>query len=367
MGTSPHYGRCACCGRRFRQRTGPGRRRDYCDARCRRRAQRQRDGQAAPAPQAPGPWGRDLAEELHALTGRLVVAEQQREALPVLLELAGLLVKETGYYVAAAVQDARSRGNGWGAVAAAAGVSTETARARWGESRVKRLLARRAREHQRSPGAATARGRPLPCATGTGRALRTGEVLSSQKLGAALSHLQRAAALPVGEAARQADLSPSYVSRILAGDRIPAWPVVHMLATIFGGDAGELRILWEAAQGIAPPARQTVEGAAARLNAALRGLHLAAARPDAGRLCAGTRLTEELVQAVLEGRHVPDWPTLSTLVTRLAAQPAAIRPLWEDVHYAFLVSHDIFPAGGLPRARPPGCGPGPADVPPETA
>ncbi|MFC9227425.1 helix-turn-helix domain-containing protein [Streptomyces decoyicus] len=242
-----------------------------------------------------------------------------------------------------------------------------TARGWWGERRVKRLLARRARQQclcpaRRSSAQSAAKavdsapvGEDAGCGPG-GRA--------SRKLASALSHMQRSSGMTIHDAAQQADLSPSYVSRILAGDRVPNWPVVHMLATIFGGRAQELRTLWESAQGVAYPARQDVHSAAQRLQDALRGLYLAASCPELAGV-RGRGLTTQAAGEALRGEVVPDWPTTSALITWLGGHPADVRPLWEDVHYAFLTSHDVFPCGGLSRSRLPepeaGNGPEPGD------
>ncbi|MEV0375892.1 helix-turn-helix transcriptional regulator [Streptomyces sp. NPDC050636] len=273
-----------------------------------------------------------------------------------LLEHANSVTREVGYYTAAAVHDARADGTGWDAVAAAAGVSIETARDRWGERKVKRLLARRAQERCPCPSHRISRPRhaaesvdPAPSAAPAGGA--------SQKLASALSYLQRKSTLTIQDAAQQADLSPSYVSRVLAGERVPSWPVVHMLATIFGGNAAELRVLWESAQGVAYPSRQTVEGAAQRLQDALRGLYLAAACPDLEQLSVEGELSAAAVGEVLRGDVVPDWATTGALIARLGGRPGDFRRLWEEFHYAFLASQVLFPPGGLPRSALPDVGP----------
>ncbi|MFD8381746.1 helix-turn-helix domain-containing protein [Streptomyces sp. NPDC059679] len=364
MGTSAIYARCAQCGRRFRQRTGPGRKKDYCETSCRRRAQRLRDGEAAAAPSAGScGWGRQVADDGLVLAARLAEAEREGVPLAELLAHADRLSASVDCYVAAAVQDARAEGTGWAAVAQAAGVSVETARVRWNERKVKRLLARRDQgpplKHAEPPrGAPGGAGRqsPVPEVAGTGGARR--------QLAAALSELQRTSSVTLQEAARQAELSPSYVSRVLTGSRLPAWPVVYMLGTIFGGSAGDLKFLWERAQGVCPPARQSVAAAATRLQSALRGLYLAAGRPDPWRLAkeSGASLSADAVREVLDGDLIPDWWTVEELVVRLGGDAVSIRPLWEDLHYAFLASRDVFPEGGLPRSGLPGTEAGPGDV-----
>ncbi|MGW0313987.1 helix-turn-helix domain-containing protein [Streptomyces flavidovirens] len=298
------------------------------------------------------PWGRSLAEQVNALSAALVEAELQAAPLGVLLEFAVRLENEVDCYTAAAVNDARSRGASWADVGVAAGVSADNARARWSAGAVRRLLERRAGRqplrlprtpHSQRP---AANGGPGPSAAGG-----NGPV---GRLAGALSYLQRTSQVSVAEAARQADLSPSYVSRILAGDRLPAWPVVHMLATIFDGSADDVRVLWERAQGPAAAPRQSVDAAAGRFRGALRGLYLAAACPEPAGLCAGTNLSPERIRAILGGDQIPDWPTTAHLVSRLQAPPADIRPLWEDVHYAFLASQVSFPTDGLTHRAPGG-------------
>ncbi|MCP9211469.1 helix-turn-helix domain-containing protein [Streptomyces sp. NEAU-Y11] len=291
------------------------------------------------------------------LAARLAEAERKKEALPDLLSHADRLARNVGCYTAAAVQDARSGGTGWGVVAQAAGVSVETARAKWSDPKVKRLLARRDQQWSAPPEPAVGKWAAAkgddetPPGRDGGRAEQ-----ARQKLAAALSHLQRQSSMTLQDAAQEAALSPSSVSRVLAGARLPAWPTVHMLATIFGGQAGELRFLWERAQGVSFPVRRSVTGAASQLQAALRGLYLAAGSPELRRLCkgGGPALTPEVVQEVFGGGLIPDWPTLEDLVVRLGGEASAIRPLWEDMHYAFLASRDVFPAGGLPRSGLPG-------------
>ncbi|MGW7604148.1 helix-turn-helix domain-containing protein [Streptomyces antimycoticus] len=363
MGTSAAYTRCALCGRRFRQRTGPGRKKDYCDTSCRRRAQRLRDGQAMVAsPSVSLGWGRQVADDGLVLAARLAEAERERVPLAELLAHADRLSVNVACYVAAAVQDARAQGSGWAAVAEAAGVSVETARVRWSEQKIKRLLARRdqrwpapLKHSQPPPGGRGTAGQQFPAQDSTTEGAR-------RQLAAALSSLQRSSSVTLQEAAQQAELSPSYVSRVLAGSRLPAWPVVHMLATIFGGNAGDLKFLWEWAHGGCPPTRQSVAGAARRLLWALRGLYLAAGMPGLPSLAGegDQALTAETLQEVLEGELVPDWRTVEELVVRMGGDPASVRPLWEDLHYAFLASfRDVFPEGGLPRSGLPGTEPDP--------
>lgn len=348
---APRHGRCAFCGREFQQRSGPGRRKAYCDTLCRGRAQRKRDRERRTPPAPAWPWGRDVAVDVHALAVELVEAELRGADLKEVLGHAKRLEQEIAYYRAAAIRDARTTGHTWEEIAAAAGTGAEAVRARFSEPQLKRLFARRARERRPdwTPRVGRPRGTAQPNPSPGPTESPAVFVSPPVRLGAALSHLQLTSGMTVVDTARRADLSPSYVSRILAGERVPAWPVIHMLTTILGGSPEETRLLWEDARGLQHPARQGQESAAQRLRAALRGLHLAAGRPQASALEEKTSLPADLLAAVLRGDHVPDWPTTARLVTGLNADPSSVRPLWEAVHYAFLVCHDIFPVGGLPR------------------
>ncbi|GGS72305.1 hypothetical protein GCM10010222_11380 [Streptomyces tanashiensis] len=278
-----------------------------------------------------------MAENVQVLAVQLVELEHRQSSLADLLDCARRIEREIGRYVTAAVKDARGGGISWEEVAQAAGVQAETARLRWSAARVQRLLHGRTRA---SWGPGLDHEGVGPSETHSG--------LPRHGLSAALCSLHRRSGMTIGEAAREADMSSPYLSRILAGERVPSWPVVHMLATIFMGDPQELRFLWEAARGVTLPTRRPVAEAAARLHAALRGLYLAADCPDPVLLAQKTPLSASVVRDVLAGHHIPDWHLTSQLVRQLGARPAAVRPLWEELHYAFLASHDIFPHGGLP-------------------
>ncbi|WNO70154.1 helix-turn-helix transcriptional regulator [Streptomyces sp. AM8-1-1] len=299
----------------------------------------------------PLPLARNIAESVQALAQTLLASEYGEQDLEALLRHADELTREVDYYICAAVQDARRKGTTWEKVAAAASVSAGTARSRWAEKTVRRRLERRAGEQlalrQRDPATATA----PPRTDGQG-GVPPGE-RSASKLAAALSHLHRNSGLTIRQVAQSTDLSPSYVSRIMSGERLPNWSVVEMLASLFEGDSGELAMLWENAHGMTPPARQPLPDAAARLNAALRGLYLAAASPSPTRIhqVSGGTLSMPIIKDILAGRTVPDWRTTVSFVQAVGGTPTDIRPLWESVHYAFLVFLD--PVEGDPPLPPP--------------
>ncbi|MEW2400272.1 helix-turn-helix transcriptional regulator [Streptomyces sp. NPDC046862] len=349
-GTSPRYDICRHCRERFAQANGPGRKKEYCSIACRQKAQRERDGRLGQQQaRSAHPLGRRIAEDLQALAAALLEAEYDGRPLAELLRYADEVTREVECYTAAAVHDARNQGADWKQVAAAAQVSATTARTRWAESRVQTRLKRRAAER-------AAVRQPHASPAGEGAPLSKAAERASAKLASALSYLHRSSSLTIKEVAEQTTLSPSYVSRILSGERKPTWPVVHALVELFGEDPAELSVLFESAHGLVPAPRHAIPDAVARLQAALQGLHLAAGRPQFGVIRKASRgtLSTQVISDILSGQMVPGWEQTAALVTALGGWPSDIRPLWEAIHYAFLYCLDPIPQSPrqLPPARP---------------
>jgi transcriptional regulator with XRE-family HTH domain len=329
----------------------------YCTTSCRRAAQRQRSRpkeEVAACAEAPvdRPIALAVAEEIQLLASRLLDAYYGEGDLARLMTLSDQLGREVEDFQSAAVHDARAAGTNWREVGDAAKVSPATAQGRWNSPRVRRRLEQRARDNvlrgnSTSPvhgrgnlDAATARGLPPGRDEPVARA--------GAKLASALSFLHRKSGLMIQDVASSVELSASYLSRILTGERLPVWPVIENLAEIYASDPRDLRMLWEAANGMTPVPRGSVPAAADRLRAALRGLHLAAGSPPYDDLVAsaGGALSLETVTDLLHGEGIPWWPATSRLVALLGGLPGDIRPLWQALHYSFLASCGIFPALG---------------------
>ncbi len=148
---SSHPEACVVCAGLLVQNSGAGRRRRYCGTACRRRAQRRRQAGRVPVVDQQGPLGRAVAAEVRRLAQQLLDSEMREEELGTLLERAEAIRRELGIYTAAAVQDARHRGEKWESVARAAHVAPETARARWGPERVARMMDLHANEKRAAP------------------------------------------------------------------------------------------------------------------------------------------------------------------------------------------------------------------------
>ncbi|MFE4518042.1 helix-turn-helix domain-containing protein [Kitasatospora sp. NPDC056783] len=344
------------CGEVFQRPVKAGRPRQYHAVACQRQAQRQRDAAKAAArrpARAAGGMGQLVAEDMHMVAGRLLEAQARRAPLTVRLACVRDLRVDTDHYVAAAVNDARAAGAGWVEIAAALGVQPDSARRRWAPRRVEQQLSRRSnRQAQPVPGAA-----PVVPTQAWRREAEAEPGPRARLLASALTALQERSGVSLQEAAEMAECSPSYVSRILAGDRVPTWPVLLMLAEAFGGVPEELRLLWEVAQGVARAGRVSVAGAADQLVQAIRGLHLAAGQPDAQTVCALARgVPAEVVRSLLAGETVPDWSVVSEVAAALGGHPGDLRPYWERVHYAALASvysDEFGPSGCFARAAVP--------------
>ncbi|MFH8804908.1 helix-turn-helix domain-containing protein [Streptomyces sp. NPDC017936] len=271
-------------------------------------------------------------------------SEIRQEELETLLERAEVIRRELDIYTAAAVQDARYRGEKWDAVAKAAHVAPETARARWGPERVARMMDLHANDKRAAP----ARWRGSPPARladpseSTAGDLGADVVSPVGHLASALTELQVSSGLTIREVADATMLSPSFISRVLSGDRLPTWDLTCSLARLFNAEAAELRVLFEAAHGMTAHGRQPVAVAIAQLHAAVRGLHRAAKSPSAERIeqLSSKKVTALEARRVLAGIDVPEWEVLAALVSALGGRPYDFKPLWEAVHYTFLMCDD---------------------------
>ncbi|MEV0259040.1 helix-turn-helix transcriptional regulator [Streptomyces sp. NPDC050732] len=288
----------------------------------------------------------------------------RNEDLGTLLERAEVIRRELEIYTAAAVQDARHRGEKWGAVGQAAHVAPETARSRWGPERVARMIDRHANEKRiaptrqssgrlaRHPDGEVPRGALWPAEEASG----IQDANSVGQLASALAQLQAESRKSIREVADFTRLSPSFISRVLSGDRLPSWDLVCSLAVLFKSDPADLRVLFEAAHGITAPLRQPAVGAIAQLHAAVRGIYRAAHSPTAEQieLLSQKAVSASAARRTLAGIDVPEWNVLAALITALGGQPADIKPLWEAVHYAFLMCDDPRLPDGTAHIAAPG-------------
>ncbi|MFF4509263.1 XRE family transcriptional regulator [Streptomyces sp. NPDC001401] len=284
-------------------------------------------------------WGPGVAHRLQALAAELVEAEHRGSDLEELVGHAAAVGAEVTHYLGAAVHDARAQGTSWGEVARKTRVSEATARAKWGKRTLRRQMRQRAQQ-----------AAAVPLAVPAEAGLPTGASEHRQRLGTAVSFLLRSKEVTAQSVAREAGVSPSCLSRLLTGQRIPDWPTVFTVVTAAGGRPEEFRLLWEWARGQRQTPRSSATASLARFHGALRGLQWASGRTAGTRPPQGEGVRGDVLTAVLSGDLVPDWATTHQVVQQLGGNPAQVRPLWEDVQYTFLIAHDFFPALGVSGA-----------------
>ncbi|MFC1413479.1 helix-turn-helix domain-containing protein [Streptacidiphilus sp. N1-12] len=335
------YKECARCSEAF-EGNARGRRRKFCSARCRSAANRLKGkaatGAAVELAAAPrSPHGDkslllDVTTSLFLLTVQLQ-QEAERElhaGTPdaiAFLEKATRLKPELDDVIMLMVQQARDQKMSWSAIADIIGIGANTARDKYSADRAQRMLSRR-QERLALPA-------PRP-ATGTEPVPRgeTGPPTAgtATQLSRALIQLQRAAGVSVKEVAARVGVSPSYVSRILSGSRLPPWQTAERVILACAGDPGRLRPLWTEVRVGPRPLPPHV--AAQELHAAVRELYLEAGCPSDAVICAAfpDELRPPEVSGFLLGDTTPPWPVVERVVRALGGSPERSKHLWRSAY-----------------------------------
>lgn len=298
----------------------------YCSARCREEAL------AAPSPESTAADAVMIysAEALNKGASAYLAAAHAAPSSPVLLAELGkfwVLVQDAE---AALVHRGRLQGDSWDSLAGSTDVSKERLRKRWKSlslhHRVQKIKAQAAQAAEaRTAEPLPAMKHPVPSQT------------PGQQLAGALSFLQRKTGQALAGTAAEMEISPSYLSRIVSGQRNPSWQVVQRFGIVCGGHLAELRDLWEAAHrppdphlSSRGPAPYDQVEAREKFHTALRALYLANGCPPPQHIAQLTddALTDHHVSAALTGEFLPDWPATSRLILALRGRPAELQPLW---------------------------------------
>ncbi|MFJ9968742.1 helix-turn-helix domain-containing protein [Streptomyces avermitilis] len=183
--------------------------------------------------------------------------------------------------------------------------------------------------------------------------------LAGQDLATVLSSLQRASGLSLRALASRTGLSASYLSRLMSGERFPAWKNVAALARACGADPEVLRRVWEASN-----ARRDSQPRPASFASALRFLHLRAGSPTpwAIAVTSGNELDQHYIAALLDGTVNGDWDDVQRLVQLLDGEPAYFLPLWEAEAAAQPATQPESAAHPAPSKAPPSEGTPPAST-----
>ncbi|MFE6775068.1 helix-turn-helix domain-containing protein [Streptomyces sp. NPDC057702] len=320
------------CPNTVNQSAGSGRPRQYCSEGCGRAYRKLRSSQ--PETADTDDYAVQVAERAARHLQDIVRLVRDGQSLNVLEKITESQLI-TGDLTAAVVQQARARKRKAADIAGAMSISVDKLSRDFSAESCAR------RQHRRLRGSAPSAPRPRkppaprgkPGGSGGGESEgRTGLATPRDPaacLTQALNHLHRASGKTLRAAGGESHVTASYLCRVLAGDRLPSWTVTRHLGLAYGVDPGDLRPLWEAAHGHETPQPPT-------LHAALRGLHLSAARPSPTtiRTRSGNALTVTDIRGMLDGTAVPAWEQVRHLVEALHGQAEAIRPLWRAARQA---------------------------------
>lgn len=342
---------CPQCGTPFRQERRQGRPFTYCSPECKASASRRNKGSER---RGSSPYDDDLqavGEDIDQLANDLLAAIHNGAGPHELLWHGAGLYRTLQDFTALNIGRGRARGQTWDQLGAPLGLSGERLRKRWPMSMVTRRLenyranraARQTGQPPVSPAVPSQRRPPAGEAdkdSDTATAAPFAAQTPPQQLAGALSVLQRRTGKPLRQTAAETGISPSHLSRLLAGTRRPSWPVATNLVAACDGNLHEVRPLWENAHRptgpLSAPTRPTATPAEdpgqarAQLRDALRGLYLAADRPDLWRVRAATAdtLTIGQIACALTNPHLLGWSVTSRFVFALGGRPADLRPLW---------------------------------------
>ncbi|MGZ2362369.1 zinc ribbon domain-containing protein [Streptomyces sp. 372A] len=331
--------KCQNCGAPFTRRKQAGRRPKYCSPPCRSAAFRERHTEPAPAE-----FARETERIGQAVASRARMVAQT-SALPVLtwplepLRHSVALQRELDDFIAVAVREALARGADWDEIAAVTSVSTSSLKNRYSRAQVTRAVRARNRRRPRRPSAPAALLAMQMPTESEAKAAEDAQWNAQDALARALSYLYRASGRPVRAIASEAGISPSYAYRLMTGERHPSWEAVRTFTLACGNDPDDLVDLWNAADGRPAPAPAAdYHLALARFRSALRGLHLAEARPDPVRLTSdlpgASNSDAHVVQTLLTAQRTTpaetlSWPVTAALTAALRGSQSRISQYWQ--------------------------------------
>ncbi|MYT32041.1 MULTISPECIES: helix-turn-helix transcriptional regulator [unclassified Streptomyces] len=345
---------CRNCKRTFQRPRSNGRIPKYCSSRCRSAHYR---GRRAPSPR------RSYDADVERLSRSLLVKAQALDhaathraaAFPLdVVKWCEALRRDLVDITVVAVCQARADGATVPQVAKIMDIAPSTLKSNFSADKAEKVLAQRA---ARGPARPPCRPAALQCDTRPTRSEKERVLLPGTPgyaLSRALSRLKREKSdVNVQQIAAWSSVSTSYIYRILSGERTPTWAVTRAFACACDADPDDLVFLWNQARGIPPDpaAIQTYDKAVRTLQAALRGLRLAATAPDIATLVqrAPTPLTPRTAQALLAPdpppAHALRWPVVNALTAALNGDTHAIRKLHKRIDE--LTPHSGLPAEGF--------------------
>ncbi|MBF9071895.1 helix-turn-helix domain-containing protein [Streptacidiphilus fuscans] len=227
----------------------------------------------------------------------------------------------------------------WKEIAKLLGKSTETVRKTFAPSKVANRLGQLLRHRRTGERLTDGPGPPGQTPAELATISATSSSLSLNRLAPELSAMARRSRMPQRTLAERVGCSPSFLSRVLNGDRLPSWSLTERLGQALGADLNELRAVWECEKLRDKSSRPTLLPAEAGaseamhvLRTAMEILHIRSGgtRLDTQVLPTRRRLIETRYAAFRGATTVPHWGDVKFLANALGGDTEQIRKLWQQ-------------------------------------
>ncbi|WP_406414134.1 helix-turn-helix transcriptional regulator [Streptomyces halstedii] len=277
---------------------------------------------------------RDIAEDVVVVGDAFI--NRASDGAASASELLGLVVMAQGLVeeaTAALVVRQRSQGEPLADLAPTLNLTEDRLRKKYDPRTVDRKLATRRRPMR------TASASPQPDDPPT---VKNSLRRPRQRLACALTLMWKHSGISQRVLAEHMTIDPSYVSRMLSGERDVSLQHVKMIADACGGNPDLVKPLWDVVTGVQDGGTDPVR----TLRSYLRALRYAAGSPSDERILASVQNTvtkAELHQA-FEGPGIPAWPVIHQLTTAFQSLPDITRPLWRRARTSVEAVGRTFPA-----------------------
>lgn len=349
---------CFHCGTPMPPPSGKrGRPADYCGRACRQAAYRERQrrrgdstdadtGSRALPEQSPEQLqllelAQDTQEELRHLLRLL--SNSHRASAADILEHSVKVQRRMEVVTAGVVLMARRRRIAWEFLGRILSISPETARHTYHERLVQRRLDDYAphlapTSHQ----AATAPGADEDDEHLPGQQPDQPSLRATNQLSPILSRLQVASGIPLRQLGLRVQVSASYLSRVLSGEKFPTWELTEKIALVLGADTDAVCKVWQDERdrhGIRPrrsrqPSPPEEPDAGTSLAGALRTLYQRAGSPSPHSVAVATGhlISADDVRRMLHSEKTGSWEEVSALIRALDGEPSFFRSHWQEAH-----------------------------------
>ncbi|MEE1931263.1 helix-turn-helix transcriptional regulator [Streptomyces sp. TRM 70351] len=156
--------------------------------------------------------------------------------------------------------------------------------------------------------------------------------LPRQRLASALTRAWQISGLTQAVLADRMGIDPSYVSRLLSGERDASWKHVKLICDVCQADTALMQSLWDAANGDGVP--RPSDNPARDLRTYLKALLYAAGSPSSETVLASAQhtISATALHLALEGPGVPPRAVVKQLAVTLQSQPDTALALWSRAH-----------------------------------